>query len=66
LIGLFYPGNRGAITSAIIFVYCFTAGIAGHVSGTLYRQLGGNKWASNAILTACLFPVPFFFNIFGC
>merc|ERR1719384_2245078 len=60
LIGLFYPGNRGSIISAIIFVYCFTAGIAGHVASTLYKQLGGTKWATLSILTATLFSVPFF------
>eukprot|EP00484_Ammonia_sp_Unknown_P003212 CAMPEP_0197073100 /NCGR_PEP_ID=MMETSP1384-20130603/210433_1 /TAXON_ID=29189 /ORGANISM="Ammonia sp." /LENGTH=619 /DNA_ID=CAMNT_0042511925 /DNA_START=36 /DNA_END=1895 /DNA_ORIENTATION=- len=60
LIGLFYPGNRGSIISSIIFVYCFTSGIAGHVSSTLYKQLGGTKWATLSILTACLFTMPFF------
>merc|ERR1712228_262104 len=60
LIGFFYPGNRGSIISSIIFVYCFTSGIAGHVSSTLYKQLGGKKWATLSILTACLFTVPFF------
>lgn len=60
LIGLFYPGNRGSIISSIIFVYCFTSGIAGHVSCTLYKKFGGKKWATLSILTACLFSVPFF------
>ncbi|ETO29447.1 EMP/nonaspanin domain family protein [Reticulomyxa filosa] len=60
LIGTFYPGNRGALTSAVIFCYCLTAGISGHVSGGLYVQMGGQKWATNAVLTACIFPVPFF------
>ncbi|ETO15621.1 hypothetical protein RFI_21749 [Reticulomyxa filosa] len=60
LIGLFYPGNRGALVTAVIFCYCLTASIGGHVSGTLYIQMGGQKWATNAVLTACIFPIPFF------
>eukprot|EP01083_Nonionella_stella_P095805 269085_1 len=60
LIGLFYPGNRGSIISSIIFVYCFTSGIAGHCSATLYREFGGRKWATLATTTACLFTLPFF------
>jgi len=60
LIGLFYPGNRGSIISSIIFVYCFTSGIAGHVSSTLYKRFGGNKWATLSILTATIFTGPFF------
>jgi len=59
LIGLFYPGNRGSIVSSIIFVYCFTAGIAGHVAATLYREWGGTKWATLSMATASLFTVPF-------
>jgi len=59
LVGMFYPGNRGTLVMTIIVVYCFTSGIAGHVSGKFYIQMGGKNWASNAILTACIFFVPF-------
>mmetsp|Transcript_37344 Transcript_37344/g.46138 ORF Transcript_37344/g.46138 Transcript_37344/m.46138 type:complete len:599 (-) Transcript_37344:127-1923(-) len=59
LIGLFYPGNRGSLTRAIIIIYILTAGISGHVSGKLYKQFGGINWTNNAILTFCIFPVPF-------
>jgi len=59
LIGLFYPGNRGSIVSSMIFVYCFTAGIAGHVAASLYREWGGTKWATLSMATASLFSVPF-------
>ena len=60
LFGTFYPGNRGALYSAAVVLYCVTAIIAGYVSTRLYLQLGGAKWASNSILTASLFSVPFF------
>jgi len=61
LVGIFYPGKRGALTIAIIILYCFTAGIAGHVSGKLYTQMGGKDWLKNAILTAMMFVAPFSF-----
>ena len=60
LIGLFYPGNRGSIISSIIFIYCFTSGISGHISSTLYIKFGGKKWATNSIITCCIFIIPFF------
>lgn len=58
LAGTFYPGNRGAVMTAMILLYAITAGVAGHVSGTLYGQLGGTSWASNAVLTATVFFGP--------
>ena len=60
LFGTFYPGNRGALYSAAVVLYCVTAVIAGYVSTRLFLQLGGSKWASNSILTASLFSIPFF------
>ena len=60
LLGTFYPGNRGALYSAAVVLYAATAFIAGFVSTRLYIQLGGTRWASNSVLTACLFSVPFF------
>lgn len=60
LFGAFYPGSRGAIYSASVFLYALTAGIAGYVSTRMYVQLGGDKWATNAVLTACLFAAPVF------
>jgi len=55
---MFYPGNRGALMTAAIVLYAFTSGVAGNVSATLYAQLGGTAWASNAALTTCVFFVP--------
>jgi hypothetical protein len=53
-------GNRGAPYTAITVLYFVTASISGWTSTTLYIQLGGTKWASNALLTAGLFAFPFF------
>ena len=44
LIGVFYPYNRGAPHTAFIIFYALTAGIAGYVSASLYRQMGGEHW----------------------
>jgi hypothetical protein len=48
VIGAFYPGNRGSVYSALLLLYMITAAVSGYVSSTLYVQLGGEKWASNA------------------
>jgi len=43
-------------------LYMMTSYLAGHVSTTYYVQLGGDRWATNAVLTACLFALPLFFT----
>lgn len=60
LLGVFYPGNRGAVYSAGIIIFAFTSSIAGYISTSMYVQMGGEKWASSVVLTTCLFSVPFF------
>jgi hypothetical protein len=60
VIGTFYPSNRGALYSASVLFYALTACIAGYVSTSLYLQLGGSRWATNAVATSSLFAVPFF------
>lgn len=60
LIGTFYPGNRGALYSACLFFYALTTCVAGYVATRLYLQLGGAKWATTAVVTSCLYAVPFF------
>eukprot|EP00897_Mesotaenium_endlicherianum_P009077 jgi/Mesen1/8198/ME000442S07474 len=60
LIGVFYPYNRGAPYTACIVLYALTAGISGYVSAHYYRQMGGDSWVRNVVLTALLFCGPFF------
>lgn len=60
LFGMFYPGNRGAVYTAVVFVYAATACVAGYVSTKLYVQLGGQRWAWNSILTGSVFAFPLF------
>ncbi|CAI5485848.1 unnamed protein product [Closterium sp. Naga37s-1] len=59
LIGVFYPYNRGAPYQACIVLYALTAGIAGYVSSSFYRQMGGENWVRNVVLTALLYCGPF-------
>jgi hypothetical protein len=60
--GLFHPGQKGAIYTAGVVAYALTAGVAGYVSTSLYVQLGGEKWATSAVVTASVFSLPFFVN----
>jgi len=58
LVGMFYPYNRGALLSACVVLYALTAGIAGYVSGTWFKMLGGHNWVANVMLTAVLWFGP--------
>lgn len=58
--GAFYPGSRGTLYKSAIFLYALTAGIGGYIAAKLYTELGGEKWASLAVLTATLFSAPLF------
>lgn len=62
LVGAFYPYNRGAMFSALIFLYALTAGVAGYSSASYYRQMGGTKWVTNLMLSAFIFCGPLFFT----
>ena len=60
LVGVFYPYNRGALLTAIIIIYALTSGIAGYVAANHYRQMGGQNWVRNVLLTGFLFCGPMF------
>jgi len=57
--GLFYPYNGGNLYTAAIVLYAFTAGAGGFIGGRMYKQMNGDRWAWNIILTATLFVIPF-------
>jgi hypothetical protein len=59
LFGMYYPTNGGNMYASAIALYAVTAGVGGFVSGRMYKQLGGDRWAWNIVLTATLFAVPF-------
>ncbi|KAG8455382.1 hypothetical protein GDO86_001541 [Hymenochirus boettgeri] len=60
LLGLFNVHRHGAINSAAILLYALTCCVSGYVSSNFYRQLGGDRWVWNIILTTSLFSAPFF------
>ncbi|CAN8073685.1 unnamed protein product [Agarophyton chilense] len=55
---VFHPLSRGAIYTTAVLLYAATAGIAGFASGYLYKQMGGNAWVRNAVLTVFVFCGP--------
>lgn len=64
LVGLYYPGNEGNLQISAIVLYALTACISGFTSNYFYKQMGGNSWTWNVILTATIYAVPFFLVAF--
>jgi len=61
LLGFFYPDySYRTMYSSLIVVYIFTTGISGYVSEKFYKQLGGQKWVANILITNFLFVGPLF------
>ena len=58
--GMFTVHRHGSLIAWGVVLYAFTSCIAGYVSGRMYRQLHGEYWTWNIILTSNLFTVPFF------
>lgn len=64
-VGVFYPGNRGAVFVSAVVGYALTAGFGGYTSSSLYQQFGGKAWLQNSLLVCGLFvgPLLFIFSI---
>eukprot|EP00197_Chlamydomonas_leiostraca_P002553 CAMPEP_0202857270 /NCGR_PEP_ID=MMETSP1391-20130828/278_1 /ASSEMBLY_ACC=CAM_ASM_000867 /TAXON_ID=1034604 /ORGANISM="Chlamydomonas leiostraca, Strain SAG 11-49" /LENGTH=606 /DNA_ID=CAMNT_0049536053 /DNA_START=73 /DNA_END=1893 /DNA_ORIENTATION=+ len=60
LVGVFYPYNRGALYTALIVLYALTACIAGYVAASYYKQMEGELWVRNILLTCFIYCGPFF------
>lgn len=60
LMGMFNVHRHGSMNSAAIFLYALASTIAGYVSSSYYRMMGGTKWIANVNLTTILFAGPFF------
>lgn len=58
LLGLVKPNKRGGMMTAIIVLYAMTAGVGGYHSARLYRQLGGQRWVWNILLSVLVIPGP--------
>ena len=59
IVGVFYPYNRGLLYTAQIVLYALTAGVAGYTSSSFYRQMEGDAWVRNILLTCTVFAGPF-------
>ncbi|XP_062114614.1 transmembrane 9 superfamily member 2-like [Humulus lupulus] len=62
LSGVFYPHNRGRLSTALFVIYTSTSTIAGYTSASFYCHLGGTNWLRNLLLTECLFSGPLLFT----
>jgi len=61
-IGYFYPGNHGRIYVAAIFLYSFTAYVAGYISSSKLKELVGGEahdWMVSCGITSSLFAGPY-------
>ena len=60
MIGAFYTYNRGGMYTALIIMYALTASIAGYVAASYYKQMEGELWVRNILLTCFVYCGPFF------
>jgi len=61
-VGVFYPYSRGAMYTAMIVLYALTACISGYIAAKYYRQMEGENWVRNILLTCFVFCGPLFFT----
>lgn len=64
MLGMLSPSSRGALMSAVIFLYVFMGLIAGYFSARLYKTMKGRQWKRAAFLTATLYPAIVFGTCF--
>eukprot|EP01112_Ceratiomyxa_fruticulosa_P014609 TRINITY_DN4200_c0_g1_i1.p1 TRINITY_DN4200_c0_g1~~TRINITY_DN4200_c0_g1_i1.p1 ORF type:complete len:612 (-),score=94.66 TRINITY_DN4200_c0_g1_i1:182-2017(-) len=62
LFGAYYPNNGGNMYTSAIVLYALTSAVSGFIGARMYKQLNGERWAWNIILTATLFGGPFFLS----
>ncbi|KAF1332018.1 Endomembrane protein 70-like protein, partial [Globisporangium splendens] len=58
LVGIVKPNKRGGMMTAFIVLYALTASVGGYHSASLYRQLGGQRWVWNILLSVFIIPGP--------
>eukprot|EP00960_Hanusia_phi_P072499 767803-Hanusia_phi.AAC.1 len=54
--GFLSPANRGALMQAMLFLFVFMGMVGGYTSARLFRMFKGNRWKSNSLWTAMLYP----------
>jgi hypothetical protein len=58
LLGVFKATRRGALLTAAILIYALCGLVGGLVGGRLYKQLKGEDWVYNTVLTSMVLPAP--------
>lgn len=58
LFGVFKATKRGALLTAAIIIYAVCGFVGGFVAARLFKQLKGQNWVWNVILTSIIFPAP--------
>eukprot|EP00127_Corallochytrium_limacisporum_P000049 Clim_evm28s2 gene=Clim_evmTU28s2 len=56
MLGFLSPANGGSLAIALLVLFVGWAAPAGYVSARIYKMIGGEKWKTNVIMTAFLFP----------
>ncbi|KEP61345.1 UNVERIFIED_CONTAM: endomembrane protein 70 subfamily protein [Hammondia hammondi] len=61
VVGCFTPYlERGELLSCSLLAYLLTSFIAGYLSSSTYRKMGGVKWAWSLVVTCIMFALPLF------
>ena len=60
VLGHIHATNRAGMRMAVMVLYAFTSGMAGYQAAAYYRQLQGDKWVGNILLTCSIMAVPAF------
>ncbi|CAG7711166.1 unnamed protein product, partial [Allacma fusca] len=50
MLGMLSPASRGALMTAMIFLYVIMGTVAGYFSSRLYRTIRGKEWKKQAFL----------------
>jgi len=64
LLGFLSPANRGALLSAMCFLFVFMGIFGGYTASRLYKMFKLTSWKKNTINTAVLFPATLFVIFF--
>ncbi|CAK9171335.1 unnamed protein product [Ilex paraguariensis] len=63
-VGVLYPYNRGALTTALVVIYTLTSAVAGYSASSSYCQFAEIGWEKCVLLTGILYLGPVFSIIF--
>uniref|UniRef100_A0A7M5UXH4 Transmembrane 9 superfamily member n=2 Tax=Clytia hemisphaerica TaxID=252671 RepID=A0A7M5UXH4_9CNID len=63
-LGFLSPANRGALMTCVLVLFVCLSAVGGYFSARIYKTLGGERWKTNVMLTAFLFPGLIFGSFF--